>query len=61
MSTEHTTPGMFILLLSLGFKFVNIFMEDTEILSILNVPFLILHNIHGVSFLNIFATYLLSV
>jgi len=53
------TPGIFILLLSLDFKYANIFMEDTENLSI-NVLFLILHNTHAV-FLCICTTYLLSV
>jgi hypothetical protein len=48
MSTEHNTPSTFILLLSLDFKFLNIFVEDAEILSNLNVPCLILHNTHYV-------------
>jgi len=39
MSAEHNGSGTFTLLLSLGFKWMNNFMQNTENASILNVPF----------------------
>jgi hypothetical protein len=44
MSAEHDTSGTFTLLLSLDFKLMNNFKQNTENASILNVPFHIYHN-----------------
>ena len=44
MSTEHNMSGAFVLVLSLGFKFV----KNTEMLGNLSVPFHVSHNIYCV-------------
>jgi len=46
MSAESNTPGMFALLLSLGFKVVNNFKQNAENERMLNVPSDILHHSH---------------